>query len=164
MTEPKIKVNFFFRKIFCIYTSYIYLKIRMDADYSLFDATDEQLYKEVGSPLDSSNSELILLSIVNGVKQYYFLDKIYEGKLKKRYLAVRDSLKRKYFCKLYQLLERLDLEELEKFLETSSDFHDSITPLQCLMNYFVEFEEYERCSLIKKVQNLVENSPKVCIL
>ena len=130
----------------------------MEADYSLFEATDEKLYNDLEIKASFYKSEVLLLSIMNGIKHYYYLDNIYSIKASKEYPKLKAKIKQSYYNKLFQLVLLIDSEKLEEFLRGNKDLKKGIKAIDDFLNYFIEIEDYNKCISIKKIKDLLEKS------
>jgi len=121
--------------------------------FSLFEKGDEEVYKEHGVENTLNNPYVLLNMVTRGIDNYAVMDMLYMKNNPTQYKRVRPSVKYKYFNKLYGYLERLDLKAIEGKLYTIGDSYDVpnlILRLDDLRIFFEEYEQYERCGLIKK--------------
>ena len=130
----------------------------MEEKFSLFEATDEELYKALDIKSSFFTSEVLVLSIINGIKQYVYLDKHYLKQRNKDYLKLRIPLREKYFNRLSRLASQVDLKRLEEFLKNNKELKEGIPLLQKLQEYFISKEEYEKCTSLRDIIRSLENS------
>lgn len=130
----------------------------MEEKFSLFEATDEELYRALDIKSSFFTSEVLVLSIINGIKQYVYLDKHYLKQKNKDYLKLRIPLREKYFNRLSRLASQVDLRRLEEFLKNNKELKEGIPLLQKLQEYFISKEEYEKCTSLRDIIRSLENS------
>ncbi len=125
--------------------------------FSIFEKGDEEVYRENKIEGLLGNPYVLIGMVVNGVENYFFIDEIYSNKEPKRYARVKDSIKYKYFNKVYRYLTRLSLDNInEKYgIGTDYELDRSINALNELLFYFEEMEEYEKCALIFQYTDLL---------
>tara|TARA_R110000744_G_scaffold196568_1_gene315830 strand:+ start:590 stop:1021 length:432 start_codon:yes stop_codon:yes gene_type:complete len=125
--------------------------------FSIFEQGDEQVYKEnhVENLLD--NPYVLIGMVVTGIDNFYLIDQMYTNKHPEDYGRVRDTVKHKYFVKLYRYLERVTPVELDVVYRVGTDFEldKSLDLLNDLLFYFESIEEYERCGRIKTFTDLL---------
>ena len=74
------------------------------------------------------------------------------------YKNVRREVKHKYFIRLFNYLERLDIDSIKDDTYTVGDSYDIsnlIMRLDDLRIHFERYEEYERCGLIKSTIDML---------
>ena len=125
--------------------------------FSIFEKGDEEVYRENKIEGLLGNPYVLIGMVVNGVENYFFIDEIYSNKEPKRYARVKDSIKYKYFNKVYKYLTRLSLDKIDKKYGIGTDYEldRSINALNELLFYFEEIEEYEKCALIFQYTDLL---------
>lgn len=108
--------------------------------FSIFEKGDEEIYKENQLEGLLDNPYVLIGMVVNGVENYHFINDIYTQKEPKRYAKVKDSIKYKYFNKIYNYLKRLPLESFNKKygIGTTYELDRSINALNELLYYFEE--------------------------
>lgn len=127
--------------------------------FNLFEASDEQVYEEHGVKETLKNPYVLMGMVVRGVENYHTLDKIYLTNHKKAYEEVRDSIKYKYFSKMYTYLTKINYESFETQYQITQSFDDEMSNygLNYMLRYFEDLEEYEKCVIIKKYIDLLVN-------
>ena len=125
--------------------------------FSIFEKGDEEVYRENQMEGLLNNPYVLIGMVVNGVENYYFIDEIYSNKEPKRYAKVKDSIKYKYFNKIYKYLSRLSLGSIDTKYGIGTDYEldRSINALNELLFYFEDMEEYEKCALIFQYTDLL---------
>lgn len=95
--------------------------------------------------------------VVTGVKNYEFLDVIYTNKYGEKYLEACDSIKHRYFEMLFENLSKIEYKNLDAILDTASflGIDETKESLDTMLQYYVDLEEYEKCTSIKKLMDLV---------
>ena len=125
--------------------------------FSIFEKDDEEIYRENKMEGLLNNPYVLIGMVVNGVENYYFIDEIYTNKEPKRYARIKDSVKYKYFNKVYGYLTRLSLDNIQEKYGIGTDYEldRSINALNELLFYYEEIEEYEKCALIFQYTDLL---------
>tara|TARA_Y100001972_G_scaffold60123_1_gene73563 strand:- start:170 stop:613 length:444 start_codon:yes stop_codon:yes gene_type:complete len=128
--------------------------------FSLFEANDEQVYEENGVADTLKNPFVLMGMVVRGVDNYRVLDKLYLTNHKKHYTPVRELTKFKYFCRLFEYLERIDYNKFETRYTISESYNSPHTNvnLNLLLHFFESIEHYEKCAVIKKYIDLLYES------
>ena len=105
--------------------------------FSIFEKGDEEVYRENKMEGVLNNPYVLIGMVVNGVENYYYIDEIYTNKEPERYARVKDSIKYKYFNKVYNYLARLSLDNIhEKYvIGTDYEWDRSINALNELLFY-----------------------------
>lgn len=127
--------------------------------FSIFEQGDEDIYKEHGMEDVLQNPYVLVGMVVTGVENFYFIDKMCSVKHREDYGRVRDSIKLKYYCKIYNYLTRINLEESNDIYNIGTDFEidRSLSALNNLLYFFEYIEHYEKCAIIKKFTDLLYN-------
>ena len=120
--------------------------------FSIFEAGDEQVYKENGVEDVLNNPFVLMGTILNGIENYHLMDIMYSRKFGEEYKAVQEQVKHKYFTRMYNYLNRIDTENFEDKHDIGSTFdYNAVTgALVTLLKYFEEIEHYEKCAVIKR--------------
>lgn len=127
--------------------------------FSLFEASDEEILKKEGQEELLKDDGVLLGMVVNGIENYAFLDEIYTTKYGDYYLDHADRIQYRYFDKLYNYLAEIKFIKLEPLLGVV-DFMGEGTifvSLEELLEFFVEYEEYEKCAKIKHSIEVLES-------
>lgn len=126
--------------------------------FSLFEKGDEEVYKEHGVEDTLKNPYVLLNMVTRGMDNYAVMDMLYMKNKPEEYKHVRQSVKYKYYVRLYAYLERLDVNStltgIYKIGE-SYDLPNLIIRLDDLRLFFEKYEEYERCNVIKSTINML---------
>lgn len=118
----------------------------------LFAKKDEEFYREHNLLEELSDPFILFNLAIRGVNQYNLLDEVYVNKFPERYGMVRSTIRNKQFNYLFDLLQKVSLEDSDVFFRTTEDLGKELVEdsLSQLMQHFIELEAYEKCSVIKK--------------
>ena len=130
--------------------------------FSIFEAGDEEIYKEHGLEDQLDNPFVLLNMVLRGLENYYLMDLMYMKRHPQHYKEVRQITKYKYFNKLYGYLNRIDSKSFSDVytIGTSFNSNDIISGLEVMLKFYEEIEQYEKCAVIKRYQDLVTNKTK----
>ena len=126
--------------------------------FSLFEQGDEEVYKEHGVESTLSNPYVILNMVTRGMDNYSIMDMLYMKNNPVSYKQVRNNVKFKYFTKLFNYLDRLNIESIRDtkyVIGESYDLPNLIAKLDDLRLFFEEYELYEKCLVIKNTIDLL---------
>ena len=126
--------------------------------FSLFEQGDEEVYKEHGVEDTLKNPYVLLQMVTRGMDNYAIMDMLYMKNNPVTYKSVRREVKHKYFVRLFNYLERLDINSIKDDTYTIGDSYDIsnlIMRLDDLRIHFERYEEYERCGLIKSTIDML---------
>ena len=125
--------------------------------FSIFEQGDEEIYKEHGMEDALKNPYVLMGMVLRGVENYYMMDMMYTRQYPQEYKRVRGQVKYKYFCKLFLYLKRIDSSKFETFYRIGESFEKEsvFLSLNQLLEYFEVIEEYEKCAVIKRFQDLL---------
>ena len=128
-----------------------------DTLFSIFEAGDEEIYKEHGVEDQLNNPFVLMGMVLRGVENYAIMDMMYMRRHPEHYKNVRDLTKYKYFTKLYQYLDRIDSTRFNKIYKIADSFgrDETFMGLETLLRYFEKIEHYEKCATIKRYQDLL---------
>jgi hypothetical protein len=131
--------------------------------FSLFEAGDEEVYKENGIENTLENPYVLMGMVVKGVENFFVLDTIYTKNHKEKYEKIKDVTKYKYFNKLYSYLQRISSKKFEAkyIIGESFDSGTVNSALHTLLYYFEGIEQYEKCAVIKRYIDLLYEKPNV---
>ena len=125
--------------------------------FSIFEAGDEEIYKEHGIA-DTLNNPFVLMGMVlKGVENYHIMDIMYTKSYPDEYKKVRDTVRYKFMNKLYGYLLRINSNSFEA-VYTIGDSFDIVavdTCLNFLLRFYQDIEEYEKCAIIKRYIELL---------
>jgi len=124
--------------------------------FDIFQAGDEEVYKEHGVEDVLDNSFVLLGMVIRGVENYYIIDQLYKKKYAEEYDSQREIIKLKYFMGLMKYLERIKEIQLDTLSIIEDEF--SISAIEYafseMTDFFVSIEYYEQCSILKKYLDL----------
>jgi hypothetical protein len=128
--------------------------------FAIFEQGDEQVYKEHGMEDALKNPFVLMGMVMKGVENYYMMDIMYVRQYPAQYKHVREAVKQKYFTKMYNYLTRIDSTKFETFYRIGESFEkdDVFLALDTLKYFFEEIEHYEKCAVIKKFQDLLQET------
>jgi replicative superfamily II helicase len=128
--------------------------------FSIFEQGDEEVYKEHGVEDALKNPYVLMGMVLRGVENYQLMDLMYMRQYQEQYKEVRGKVKYKYFVRLYSYLERIDSIKFETFYRIGEAFakQEVYMALETLKMYFERLEEYEKCAVIKRFQELLEEA------
>ena len=128
--------------------------------FAIFEQGDEQVYKEHGMEDALKNPFVLMGMVMKGVENYYMMDIMYVRQYPDQYRHVREAVKQKYFTKLYGYLTRIDSTKFETFYRIGESFEkdDVFLALDTIRTFFEEIEHYEKCAVIKKFQDLLQET------
>ena len=128
----------------------------------IFEQGDEQVYEENGVQ-DALNNPYVLMGMVlKGLENYSIMDMMYKKRYPEQYNEVRDTIKYKYYNRLYKYLSRIQLGKLEDVYKIGESYNSEsvFISLEGLKMFFQDIEQYEKCAVIKKYQDLlIDNLP-----
>ena len=138
-------------------------KINAEHLFALFEADDEQVYEQHGYEDQLKNPYVIMGMVIKGIENFFILDKIYLKNDRKHYKEVRESIKFKYFNRLYEYLTRINYNTFEaKYtIAESYDIGSVLRHLDYMRRYYEGLEEYEKCAVIKKYIDLLYDKPNI---
>ena len=127
--------------------------------FSIFEAGDEEVYKEhkVTNVLD--NPYVIVGMVTRSVQNYYLMEAMYERHYKEAFKEAKDDIKYKYYSKMYNYIDRLKLNKFEDVYSIGDayDLEATLYAFNDILKYFEKREQYERCSVIKNVLDIIES-------
>ena len=135
--------------------------------FSIFEAGDEEIYKEHGLEDQLKNPFVLMGMIVRGLENFDMMDMLYTKRYPEHYKNVRAKTKYKYYNKLYNYLERIDTKNFDEKYTVADSFgrENCFVALENMLRYYERIEQYEKCAVIKRYQtllleSLVEKEPK----
>ena len=125
--------------------------------FSIFEQGDEEIYKEHNVLGVLDNPYVLIGMVVTGVENFTLIDGMYLLKYEEKYAKVRESIKYKYYVKLFGYLQRLEGSKIEEIYTVGEDYElsRSIDALLDLQIYFQELENYEKCKIINRFSDLL---------
>jgi hypothetical protein len=128
--------------------------------FSIFEAGDEEIYKEHGLEDQLNNPFVLMGMIVKGLENFDMMDMLYTKRYPEHYKNVRDMTKYKYYNKLYMYLERIDTKNFNEKYTVGDSFgrENCFVALENMLRYYEKIEQYEKCAVIKRYQTLLLDS------
>ena len=128
--------------------------------FSIFEAGDEQVYKEHGIEDMLKNPYVLMGMVMQGLQSYCRMDLLYQRNFPKEYKKAAKGIKYTYYNKLYGYLVRIDSDEDHSMYRIGETYQkeEVEAALDLLRVYFEEIEEYEKCAVIKKYIDLLTGS------
>lgn len=125
--------------------------------FSIFEAGDEQVYKENGIDDMLKNPFVLMGMVLQGLQSYHLMDIMYKRNFPTEYKRVAEGIKYKYYSRLYGYLNRIESDKFETIYTIGDTFdkEDVFIGLEELRTYFEGIEEYEKCIVIKKYTELL---------
>ena len=132
--------------------------------FDLFDKEEEIQEQSIDKKWISKNNPFILMGmVVRGVENFYILQEIHSNKNNKEDLSKEEKrkvIKYSYYKSLFKYIQRINQDsmlDLEQCL--IHDLEIITLALSDILSLFESYEEYEKCSIIKSLQdNLQEVS------
>jgi len=126
--------------------------------FSIFEQGDEQVYGEHNMSDTLQNPYVLMGMVLRGVENYLLMDMMYMRQQPHHYQKVRKITKYKYFNKLFSYLTNIDKfdDEIIYKVGESFDSYEVYDALEKLLRFFEEIEQYEKCAIIKKYQDLLK--------
>ena len=114
-----------------------------------------------GNPKDSkklSPTQVLFRNATLGIEKYELLHIVYAKGYGKVYEDIADSVKSRYFNKMYGYLANIKLEDVDSLYEILPTLDEKVvkSSLNKLIFYFQDLEEYEKCAVIKKLLDLLK--------
>lgn len=148
------------------YIGYTYLLQMQQLDphalFSIFEQGDEVVYREHGVEDALENPYVLMGMVLRGMENYNIMDNMYKKQYPKEYEKVRRVVQYRYFNRLYSYLTRIDKITVESIYRIGESFEKGsvFLSLDDLRSFFEQLEEYEKCSIIKKFQDLLLEVPE----
>jgi|TARA_R110000803_G_scaffold40135_1_gene86509 hypothetical protein len=132
-------------------------QIQPDNLFAMFEVSDEEVYKEHGVTGVLKNPYVLMGMVIRGLENYYLMDALYSKKYPEEYKRHTKMVRYKYFTNLMGYLERIDWKDINEAYKISDsyDFASTNEALDLLKDYFEGIEYYEKCSIIKKSQDIL---------
>lgn len=126
------------------------------AVFKVFSSDDTEIYKEYKVAYELNNPYVLMETVVRGVENFYRLDKLYTKRHKKKYKDIKPEIMFKYFQKLYKYLEKIPIRYHEAIFEyhNKSSIKRSMNALKIILDYFLQIEYYEKCTLVQNLYNI----------
>ena len=127
--------------------------------FSIFEAGDEEVYKEhkVTNVLD--NPYVIVGMVTRSVQNYYLMEAMYKRHYKEVFEEQKNNIKLKYYNKMFQYLKRLELNKFETVYSVGDayDLNASLYAFSDILQFFESIEYYEKCAYVKRLIDILES-------
>lgn len=126
--------------------------------FSIFQAGDEEVYREHGIEDALENPFVLMGMVVKGIENYFIMDTMYMQRYANKYKNVRHITKLKYFNNLFGYLNRIDSDNFNEVYKISEAFgkDEALMSLDYMRVFYEKIEHYEKCAVIKKYQDLLK--------
>lgn len=130
--------------------------------FSIFEQGDEQIYKEHGVEDALNNPYVLMGMVVRGIENHHIMDVMYLKQYPGHYKNIRGITKYKYYNKLFSYLTRIDTTKFDSIYDIGESFAagEVFLGLDTLRRYYEGLEEYEKCAVVKRYQDLLSKKPK----
>ena len=129
--------------------------------FDLFDKEEEIQEQSIDKTWISKNNPFILMGmVVRGVENFYILQEIHSNKNNREDITKEEKrkvIKYSYYKSLFKYIERINQDsmlDLEQCL--IHDIEIITLALNDILSLFESYEEYEKCSIIKSLQDNLE--------
>jgi hypothetical protein len=109
-------------------------------------------------PQGMNKNQVLFKNATIGVEKYELLHIIYSKGYGKVYVDISESVKDRYFNKMFKYLQEIDLNDINSLKEIVPSLDEKVvrSSLSKLILYFQGLEEYEKCAIIKKILDLIK--------
>lgn len=128
--------------------------------FNIFNASDETIYEEHNIQHLLQNPYVLMGMVVRGLENYSIIDGMYMMRYKEEYESVRETVKEQFYDRLYNYLLKIDFHKFESIyvITESYDSMGVLYALDHLLYYYQEKELYERCAVIKSLEDLLRDT------
>jgi len=132
-------------------------KISSENIFKLFEIDDVEVYEPERLKDLMSDDHYLLNMCVRGIENFWVMDKISKAKHGESYNKYHYKIKTKYFLKMFNYLNKVNLNRIEPFFDTVQElgYGTVENSLKELMDLFIELEYYEKCAKIKRILDLL---------
>ena len=134
--------------------------------FQIFEQGDEEVYKEHGQEDILDNPFVLMNMVTRGLENYDLMRILYLRNYKEQFERVENSIKDKYYNKLYGYLQRIDIDSADGVYAIGDSYerNSAQRALQTLLDHYEDKEQYERCSIVVKyIQMLLLEEAKLYI-
>lgn len=140
---------------------------RLDPDsiFSIFEQGDEAVYEEHGVTEVLDNPYVIMGMVLRGVDQFELMAIMVERKYPEQWGKDKTKIKYKYYNRLFDHMNRIDLTHSHTVYKVSDafDFEEILLGLSKMLYFYEGIEEYEKCALIKKYLDTLEEAQNATV-
>ena len=125
--------------------------------FSIFEQGDEEVYKEHGVEEHLDNPFVLMGMVLRGINNYHLMDIMYMRQYPEQYKGVRKVTKYKYYNKLLSYLTKIDSTNFDTIYKIGESFEtgQAFIGLDTLRRYYESIEQYEKCAIVKRYQDLL---------
>ena len=125
--------------------------------FSIFEQGDEEVYKEHGVEEHLDNPFVLMGMVLKGINNYHLMDIMYMRQYPEQYKGVRKVTKYKYYNKLLSYLTKIDSTNFDTIYKIGESFEtgQAFIGLDTLRRYYESIEQYEKCAIVKRYQDLL---------
>ena len=125
--------------------------------FSIFEQGDEEVYKEHGVEEHLENPFVLMGMVLRGIDNYHLMDIMYMRQYPEQYKGVRKVTKYKYYNKLLSYLTKIDSTNFDTVYKIGESFEtgQAFIGLDTLRKYYENIEQYEKCAIVKRYQDLL---------
>jgi hypothetical protein len=125
--------------------------------FSIFEKGDEEIYEEHNLTELLDNPYVLMGMVLRGIDNYHTMDLMHLKHFGDRYREVRFKVRNQFYNKLFNYLNRIDITKLDSRYTITEEYNsdDIFSGLNVLLVYFEKREEYEKCGIIKRYQDLL---------
>jgi hypothetical protein len=127
--------------------------------FSIFEQNDEQIYQEYGMEDTLNNPYVLMGMVVKGLENFLMMDIMYTRHYGQDYRRVKTVIKNKYYNRLLGYLQRIDSTKFNNVYKIGESFDrvGVVAALDSMRVHYELLEEYEKCAIIKRYQDLLNN-------
>jgi len=129
--------------------------------FNIFNASDEAVYEEHNIQHLFQNPYVLMGMVVRGLENYSIIDGMYMMRYKEEYESVRETVREQFYDRLYGYLLKIDFHKFENIYNITEecDKMGVFYALNHLLYYYQEKEQYERCAVIKSIEDVLIFTP-----
>lgn len=122
-----------------------------------FESDVKTQFKESKAYSRLSLSQSGLKNAITGIEKYNFLHIIYLRAYGQVYSKISSEVKSRYYHKMFNHLSLVNVNELETLQEVVEKLDSVVVKknLNKLLTFFVDLEEYEKCTVIKSILDIL---------
>ena len=125
--------------------------------FSIFEKGDEEIYEEHGQAEVLNNPFVLMGMVLRGLENYDLMSILYKRNYPKEFTKVEHKVKHAYYTKLYGYLLRINIKYGKGTYTIGDSYEENsiIRSMDTLIDFFVEYEEYEKCAVLEEYKDLV---------
>ena len=120
--------------------------------FDIFEKGDEEIYEEHNALEVLKNPYVLMGMVLRGIENFKLMDMMYARNYPEEYKKHQHTIKRKYYDKLYEYLNRIRWDNSEDVFKVGSsyDLAETHNGLSDMLKYYEKYEVYENCAIIKR--------------